>query len=889
MSKNLLQAKLYVPRPRPSLVPRPHLIEKLNRGLHRKLTLISAPAGFGKTTLVSEWIAGCERPFAWLSLDERDTDLTRFLTYFITALQTVALGSGEGVEPSLGERVLGMLQSPQLPPTEAVLTTLINEIATVSEEFALVLDDYHVVDNQAIDQALAFLLAYLPPHMHLVITTREDPNLPLARLRVRGQLTELRTADLRFTAAETVAFLNQMMGLDLSAANIAALEARTEGWIAGLQLAALSMQGHQEDTAAFITAFTGSHRFVLDYLVEEVLQQQPQRVQRFLLQTAVLNQLTGSLCDTLTDDNNGQEILESLERANLFLVPLDGERRWYRYHHLFAELLRQRLQQSAEKYNIADLHIRASQWYEENGLELEAFHHAAAANDIARAVRLIEGKGLPLYFRGEVIPIQRWLDALPEAEFEARPSLWVTYASVLTMTGRLYQNIEEILDAAETALQDAVHNDQTNDLFGQIAAIRAMLGVPKNQVETIITQSHRALELLRPGNTPMRTTTTWALGYAYQVQGDRPAAGQAYREAITHSQKSGNIMTEIAAATCLGQIQESENKTHQAAESFQRILQIVGDPPWPAACEAYVGLARIYYQWNDLESAERYGQQGLELARQLENVDTPAACGVLLAQVKLAQGDTAGALATLAETDQFVQQHRFLHWQNGITAVRIQTLLHQGNLTAAAQLAEDHDLPYSRARVHLAQNDPNAALALLEPVRRQAEAKDWADEILQVMVLQALAHQAAGESAGAVQLLAKALALAAPGGLIRLFIDEGPPMARLLYEALTRGIEPGYVRQLLAAFPPAGSEPALSSTPPEVESGFIEPLTERELEVLQLIAEGLTNQEVANRLYLSLHTVKAHARNIYGKLSVKNRTQAVAKAKALGILGSGQP
>ena len=401
MSGDLLQTKLYVPRLRPSLVPRPHLIEKLNQGLHRKLTLISAPAGFGKTTLVSEWIAGGERPFAWLSLDERDSELTRFLTYFIAALQTLS--------PEIGKRVSGMLESPQPPPTEAILTALLNEIAAIPQEFALVLDDYHVVDAPPVDQALTFLLEHLPPQMHLVITTREDPNLPLARLRVRGQLTELRATDLRFSRNEAAAFLKQVMGLDLSEADIAALEARTEGWIAGLQMAALSMQG-QQDATDFIQSFTGSHRFVLDYLVEEVLHQQPESVQKFLLQTAVLKQMTGPLCNALTGDNDSQEILESLEHANLFLVPLDNERRWYRYHHLFAELLRQRLQQSAEADDIADLHIRASQWYEANGQELEAFHHAAAANDVERAARLIEGDGLPLYYQGEATPVRRWLD-----------------------------------------------------------------------------------------------------------------------------------------------------------------------------------------------------------------------------------------------------------------------------------------------------------------------------------------------------------------------------------------------------------------------------------------------------------------------------------------------
>ncbi len=629
MSGDLLQTKLYVPRLRPSLVPRPHLIAKLKAGLAGKLTLVSAPAGFGKTTLVSEWIADCERPFAWLSLDERDSDLTRFLTYLIAAIQTLA--------PTVGERTAALLASPNLPPTDAVLTALLNEMSAVPQEMALVLDDYHVVDARPIDAALTFLLDHLPPQLHLVITTREDPNLPLSRLRVRGQLTEIRAADLRFTLAETAVFLKQVMGLELSQENIATLEARTEGWIAGLQLAAMSLRGHQEDVDSFINAFTGSHRFVLDYLLEEVLCQQPDPVQEFLLKTAVLNQLTGPLCNALTGANNGQEILETLERANLFLVPLDNERRWYRYHHLFADLLRQRLQQNAGEDDIAALHIRASQWYEANGLELEAFHHAAAAHDVERAVRLIEGEGLPLYFRGEAAPVRRWLDALPEAEFKARPSLWVTYASILTMTGRLQDNIEEVLQKAEAALQTAVHDGKTADLHGQIAAIRAMLSIVKNEIERIITQSQRALELLHPDNAPMRATATWTLGYAYQIQGNRAAAIEAYAETIAHSQKSGNIMTEIAATTCLGQIQETENQTHQAAETFQRILQLVGDPPWPGACEAFVGLARIHYQWNDLETAKQYGQQGLELARQLENVDTPAACGVLLARLKLAK------------------------------------------------------------------------------------------------------------------------------------------------------------------------------------------------------------------------------------------------------------
>src|SRR6266487_4135523 len=396
MPTPILATKLYIPRLRPNVVIRPRLIERLNEGLYRKLTLISAPAGFGKTTLVSQWVEGIERPAAWLSLDEGENDPARFLTYLVAALQTIAA--------TLGEGVLGVLQSPQPPPTEAILTALLNDITTIRDHFVLVLDDYHVLDAKAVDHALTYLVEHLPPHMHLVIATREDPQLPLARLRAGDQLTEVRVTDLRFTHSEAAGFLNQVMGLNLSAQDIAALETRTEGWIAGLQLAAISMQGHK-DTISFIKSFTGSHHFVLDYLVEEVLQQQPESVQTFLLRTSLLDRLCGSLCDAVLLDAtaSGQATLEYLERANLFLVPLDNERRWYRYHQLFADLLRQRLQQRSasstgdEVGDVTELHSRASVWYEDHGLEIEAFHHAAAAHDVARAERLIEGEGMPLH------------------------------------------------------------------------------------------------------------------------------------------------------------------------------------------------------------------------------------------------------------------------------------------------------------------------------------------------------------------------------------------------------------------------------------------------------------------------------------------------------------
>ncbi len=882
MSGPLLLTKLYVPPPRLKTVPRPSLIERLNEGLStgRKLSLISAPAGFGKTTMVSEWVAVCERPVAWLSLDEGDNDPSRFLSYIVAALQTIKAEIGAGL--------LGALQSPQPPPPEVILTALLNDIATISHNFIFVLDDYHVIDSQPVDDALIFLLKHLPPQIHLVIATREDPPLPLARLRSLCQLTELRAADLRFTPAEAADFLNQVMGLNLSEEAIAALETRTEGWIAGLQFAALSMQGHQ-DTASFIKSFTGSHHFVLDYLVEEVLHQQPESVQAFLLRTSILDRMCGTLCDAVlvSPSASGQETLEYLERANLFIVPLDNERRWYRYHHLFAELLRQRLHQSVSSGNgegvLAEYHIRASQWYEDHHLEIEAFQHAAAANDIERAERIIEGKGIPLHFRGAVAAILDWLGSLPKTELDARPSLWARYAMLLLVTGQT-TGVEEKLQAAEAALQGTEPDDKTRDLIGQIAAARATLALTRYQPEAMITQARCALEYLHPDNLFSRSRAIWTMGFAYQVQGDRDAARQAYTEAIAISQASGNIRFTIVATISLGVIQEFDNHLAQAAETFRRGLQLAGDHPQPFENEAHLGLARIFYQWNDLEAAEQHGQQGLHLARQFDRViDRFVICEVFLARLKLAQGDVAGAAAMLAETERSVRQNHFLQRIPEVAAAQVLVLLRQGNRTAAAELARTHELPISQARVYLAQGDPSAALSLLSPFRRQMETNGWADELLKVMVLQAVALHELGDKDRAVQLLGEALALAEPGGFIRLFVDEGAPMAQLLLEAASLGVIPDYTGKLLAAFDAEvqKSQPqsGLSSVQP-----LIEPLSQRELEVLRLIAQGLSNHQISERLFLALDTVKGHNRRIYDKLQVQRRTEAIARARELGLL-----
>jgi LuxR family transcriptional regulator, maltose regulon positive regulatory protein len=884
MSAPILTTKLYVPPPQPRGVLRPRLVGRLNEGLQRKLTLVSAPAGFGKTTLLGEWVAGCERPAAWLSMDEGDNDPTLFLAYLVAALRTIA--------PNIGEGVLGALRSPQPPSTESILTALLNEIDTVPDDFVLVLDDYHVIDGSAVDEALSFVLEHLPPGMHLVIATREDPHLPLARLRGRGQLSEVRADDLRFTPDEAAEFLNEVMGLSLSAEDTAALEKRTEGWIAGLQMAALSMRG-LADATSFIRSFTGTHHFVLDYLVEEVLQKQPESVQTFLLRTSILERLCGPLCDAVVLDPavSGQETLEYLERSNLFLVPLDNERHWYRYHHLFAELLRQRLHQSIasstgdEVRDVATLHIRASQWYEDNGLEVEAFQHAAAADDVERAARLVEGEGMPLLFRGAVAPVLSWLESLSQAELDAMPSLWVMYASAMLFVSQT-TGVEEKLQAAEAALQDAASDDKSRDLIGHIAAIRATLAVIQQDVETIIAQSRRALEYLHPDNLPVRTATTWTLGNAYQLHGDRAAAGQAYAEAIAISEAIGHSIITMMATTGLGNVQEAENRLHLAAQTYGRVLQLAGDPPLPVACEAHLGLARIAYEWDDLDAAQEHGQRGVQLARQIENADRFVACEVFLARLKLARGDVVGAASILAEAGQSVRQHNFVHRIPDVAAAQVPTLLRQGNLAAAAELAQTHQLPISRARVHLALGDTSAALAVLEPLRRQAEAKGWEDERLKVMVLEAVTLHAHGENDEAVHLLGDALAQAEPGGFIRIFVDEGIPMARLLSEAAARGIMPDYARRLLDAFEAeeqmSEERSHLPSAPPG--QALTEPLSQRELEVLQLIAQGLSNREIGERLFVALDTVKGHNRRIYAKLLVNRRTEAVAKARSLGIL-----
>ncbi len=827
--------------------------------------------------LLSQWSTTCGRPVAWVSLDADDSDPARFLSYLVAALRTVTAG--------FGDAVLAALQAPQPPPIAVVMAALVNALADIEDETVLVLDDYHLIDSKEVDRAIAVLVERLPPPVHLIIATREDPQLPLARLRARGELAELRTADLRFTPAEAGQFFKQAFGLVLSDEDAAALDARTEGWIAGLQLAALSLQT-ETDSRRFIQSFTGTHRFVMDYLLEEVLNRQPEAVQAFLLRTAILERMCGPLCDAVAglDGINGQHMLEQLERENMFIVALDNERRWYRYHHLFAELLRQRLPLGAS-VPLAELHGRASRWHEQNGADLEAFQHAGAAGDIARAAHLMTGAGLPLHFRGAAVPVLRWLRALPPAVLDARPELRVAQASAQLFVSQL-GGIEDLLRAAESKLDEASHDEAVRDLIGHIAVIRATVAVSQHGAEEIMEHSRRALAYLHPDNLPVRTATLWTLGYAQQLLGQRADARRAYSEAAAISERIGHGIIHLMATMGLGAMQLHDNQLRAAAATFHHALALAGESPIAAASEAHLGLAGVHYAQNDLDAALRHVQLARPLAQQIESTDRLVACDVFDARLQLARGEPAAALSRLAQAAQRARAHASSPQIMEIADLRVRVLLRLGD-TASAAVAMTDARPLSRARVLLAQGDAGAALRVLIPLHEGFQRAGWQDENLAVTVLIALAHQSAGARDAAWHALAAAVALAEPDALTRVFVDEGgqtgfpdgAPMRRMLAEARLRGIAPAFVTAVLDAF-----ELKVSAEAALLTQTLSDPLSARELELLQLVAQGLSNQEICARLFLALDTVKGHNRRIYAKLGVQRRTEAVARARALGVL-----
>lgn len=820
-------------------------------------------------------------PVAWLSLDEGDNDPARFITYLVSALQTI--------KTKIGDDLLIALQSPQPLQIETILTSLLNKISTIQKQFLLVLDDYHSIDSLPVDQVLAFIIEHQPPQMHLLITTREDPDLPLARLRARGQCTELRAADLRFSSAEAAEFLNRQMGLNLSEGEVDALETRTEGWIAGLQLAALSMQRYK-DTTGFIQSFTGSHRFVMDYLLEEVLHQQIESIQTFLLRTSVLDRMCGSLCDAILLDPSipGQKTLEYLEHANLFIVPMDNERRWYRYHHLLSDLLRKRVGQSLTQEKIAELQIRASEWYEKNDLMLEAFHHAAAANDIDRAARLMESKNMPIHVRGAATMILSWLESLPKNLLDARPELWWGQAAMLLVIGQV-TGVEEKLRATEAALVSkglpgAVPDDVTRDLIGRIAAARANVAQAHVQIETILGQANRALEYLHPDNLADRSMAIRSLGFAYYLKGDTAEAGRLYSEAFSLAQAAGDEIDATLALIRIGQIQEEKNQLRLAAETYQRVVQLVDDYSPHNSSVVYLGLARIYYEWNDLNAAEQYGEKSFQLAQQYDQViDRLILSEMFMARLKLARGDAPSAATILLHAEQTARQQNYTFRKPYIAYDQAFVLLRKGNKDTALKLTLQNNLPAMQARVLIALGNPTEALSVLKPLRLEVETMGWPDNQFGVMALESMAFYANDEKEKALDLISELLARAEPEGYVRLFVDEGTLMAQLLREAASHGIMPGYIAKLLSAFEGEKLEkegkPTLSLIQP-----LVDPLSERELEILKFISQGLSNRAIGERLFLALDTIKGHNRRIFEKLQVQNRTEAVARARELSLL-----
>jgi LuxR family transcriptional regulator, maltose regulon positive regulatory protein len=867
---SVLATKLFVPRPRPDVVPRARLLVQLDRAQSRKLTLVSAPSGFGKTTLVCEWLRQSERAAAWVSLDEGDNDLVRFWTYVIAALGRLQAG--------IGQRALGLLQSQDSASAQRALTLLLNDLAAVPSDLTLVLDDYHTIQARPVHESLGFLLDHLPEQVHVFIATRADPPLPLARLRACGQLAELRAADLRFTLDEAAHFLQHTMGLPLSATDVAALENRTEGWIAGLHLAALSMQGH-ESVSGFVAAFTGSHAYILDYLTEEVLLRQTEEVQRFLLSTSILERLSGPLCDSLldqastpTDDGAhfiarpSSVVLQELERANLFLVPLDEARQWYRYHHLFGELLRHRLH-ALGTARVNELHARASHWYEQHGYLPDAIHHALASQDLERAARLVEAAAPEAHMRSELGALQRWFAALPEPVMLRHPGLCIYHAAVLF---RLRQ-----FDALEARLKLVAEAE----LPPIARAIHMALAADLAQVRGDTTRAYKcAREALAVGE----------LAVAEQT-------GQDMRFAV--------VVT-LFAVGCLELIQANRGQLREATATTHRGLHLARKAalaqPWTMALTGLqADLAGFLYEADDLEAAARYAQQALDLSRLVRYEHFELQACLTLVRVKLAEGMPDAALELTRQAEQSVQgfQAPFDKFMELPRLAR--AWLAQGNRVAAEHWAQQAErlrdefepdqrdlltawpepIGHVRARLWLARGRPDQAAALLAPLRPQAEAAGQLRILMDILVLQALAHQAQGDLEQALGALQPALTLAEPEGYIHLFVDEGAPMAALLQHALAQGIAPAYVEKLLARLPSPSAATVAPRRPADPEA-----LSLRELEVLQWVAQGLSNQEIAGKLFIAVGTVKRHINNIFGKLGVTTRIQAVTRARQRHLL-----
>jgi LuxR family maltose regulon positive regulatory protein len=906
----LLETKLYVPRSGRGLVPRPRLSERLDRGTASKLTLVSAPAGFGKTTLLTEWLAARpatqstdERLAAWLSLDPSDSDPASFWTYVIAALRTTA--------PGVGGTALALLHAPRPPPIEAVLTTLLNDLAAAAADIVLVLDDYHVIDARKVQDGVAFLLDHLPPSLHLVIASRADPALPLPRLRARGELVEIRAADLRFTPDEAAAYLNGMMGLQLTARDVAALEGRTEGWIAALQLAALSMQG-RDNVAGFISGFAGDDRYVVDYLVEEVLQRQSDHVQAFLLQTSVLSRLSGPLCDAVTGHAGGKAILEALDRGNLFLVPLDDRRRWYRYHHLFADVLQARLLDERPD-QVPDLHRRASSWYEQNGEQSVAIGHALAAGDVERAADLVE-LAIPALRRDrQEATVRRWLELIPDELVRVRPVLGVGFAGTL-MAGSEFEGVEGRLRDAERWLDTqpgdgerarapagemvVVDRPEFPRLPGMIELYRAGLSLARGDAPGTVRHARRAIDLALEDDHLCRAGASGLQGLALWGSGELEAAHGAYSACVAGLRRAGHLSDVLGCSIALADIRITQGRLGEALHTYEQALLLApeqAESGLRGSADMHVGMSEVHRERDHLAIATQHLLRSQELGEHTGLPQNRYRWRTAMARIREAEGDPGGAIDLLNEAERLYLGDFFPNVRP-VAALRARTLAAHGGLGEALAwarergLSADDDLSYLRefehltlARVLLAQyatqraeRSLSDAARLLGRLLATAEAGERTGTVIEILVLRALAHQALGDIPAGLACVQRAAALAEPEGYVRVFADEGAPMASLLQAAAKQG-ERDYLRRLLGAV--TGTE---HSSP--AKQALIDPLSGRELHVLRLLGSELDGPAIARELTVSLNTMRTHTKNIYAKLGVTSRRSAVRRAEELGLL-----
>ncbi|OFE15924.1 hypothetical protein BA895_05350 [Humibacillus sp. DSM 29435] len=920
MARPVIATKLYVPRPRPGLVPRPRLLERLRRGAEARLTLVSAPAGFGKSTLLAAWLGGraversaatpaaalVETPsVAWVSLDRGDIDPASFWTYVLTAIRNAA--------PEAGAKALAQLEQ-DAAATEPALTTLVNELARAERAMTIVLDDYHLAESREVGEGLAFLLEHLPPQVHVVVSTRADPGLPLSRMRVRRELVEIRAADLRFTADEAAAYLQSVAGLHLARADVAVLEERTEGWIAALQLVALSLQG-RDDVGGFIAGFAGDDRYVVDYLVEEVLAHQPGPVRDFLLRSAVLDRFTGPLCDavtgnTVTGSDGGSHLLVTLERANLFIVPLDDRREWFRFHHLFADVLRARL--AAEQPELVPrLHQRASRWFEQHDLPDEAITHALAARDLDRATYLIELAVPAIRRHRQESVLIGWLRALPEDAVRRSPVLSVYYAFMLMATGDV-EGIEPWLDAAELALAEPpgsspprADTDDLRTLPATIAVHRASLAQARGDVAGTTAHARRALELAGPGDHAARGGAAGFLGLAAWARGDVTEAIETFGQAVASLRAAGNAVDELSSTVLLADMWRVAGRPGTARRLCATALaraESAGEPVARATAELHVALSELDREAGDLEAAKQHLDAAREFVERGSVTESRYRWFRAMGRVADTEGDLDGAIGFLEQAEQLYRPG-FYPDVHPVAATRARVWIRHGNLAKADGWARDRgvsasdDATYLReydeltlARLVLARHrerpDAAAVRAVVVQLGRlelAAETQGRSGSTLEIRMLLALAHDALGESAGARDTLASALAEAPePEASVRLLLDKGPTMTRLLHDLREHSVAGAHARFVLSAASATWAGPGGSDKRPT--GSMVEPLSERERQVLRLLDSELSAPEIARELFVSHNTVRTHTKHIFTKLGVTNRRAAVARAREHGLL-----